>query len=310
MVQFRGIVITLLFASMAGVITANFMARLADGTEMASDTHYWEVADDFGKVNEMDAVDLHWLHTIMSSSAQGGGKRGAVQETAAMAVTRGPEEEEGKEDKKILPPSAQLPKPLPTTSSMPAKAPLVDCDAGGATQRADGHTAGNMQLPLSCAAAAGMSDGATPRTASGRGPKGVAFLRYTAYPSGEQLTQMVFTDKRERSGFIDISLNNGPMTPRSARGGMQVVRPDQASSSVPTVPLALPVPTAPNGGGPLPPGGGGSSGMADEQRQEAVREEQQPSQQPSASPSAAQSPSRSSRVLSDSDSILLESLSL
>ena len=67
MTQLRGIVLTLLFASVAGVITGGLMARLADRTEMASDAHYWEVADDFGKVSDQDALDVY-LKTYERSS--------------------------------------------------------------------------------------------------------------------------------------------------------------------------------------------------------------------------------------------------
>jgi len=307
MIQLRGIVLTLLFASVAGVITGGFMARLADGTEMASDTHYWEVADDFGKVNEMDALDV-WLinEAIRQVKAGRGGEPGAVQQVPAVAVNRGPEEEKlNKEETKevvevgvvkkddpisyasklpqaepphsdpsganpsMLPPSAQLPSPLPTTSPAPAEAPPA-------------ASVGNLQLPLS-----GVGLTTTPRSASGRGPKGVAFLRYTSYPTGEQHTQMVFTDKRERSGFIDISLSKA-FTPRSARGGMPVL----ASGSTSTAPLALPAPVAPDGGRPSTSGGDGLSGTTGDQGQEVVRAEQR---LPSQGPSAAMA------VLKDSD---------
>ena len=172
MIQLRGIGLTLLFASVTGVITGGFMARLADGSEMGSDTHYWEVADDFGKVNEMDALDLYRLHAAISSrhasSDQGGDEPGAVQQVPAVAVNRGPEETEKqavvveagvmkKDDPTsyasklpqvalsypdpsgatpfVLPPSAQLPSPLPTSSpSKPFQAEPPHPDPSGANR--------------------------------------------------------------------------------------------------------------------------------------------------------------------------------
>jgi len=85
MMQFRGIVLTLLLASVAGAITGFLMSKLADGTEMASDIHYWEVADDFDKVPDLDALDVYYMHKNIHSSVQVRGEPGAVREVAAVA---------------------------------------------------------------------------------------------------------------------------------------------------------------------------------------------------------------------------------
>ena len=47
--QLAGIVVTLLAAVLSGGLTGVAMKALADGAEMADDSAYWEVADDFTK---------------------------------------------------------------------------------------------------------------------------------------------------------------------------------------------------------------------------------------------------------------------
>ena len=116
MIQFRGIILTLLFASVTGAVTGGLMSKLADGTEMASDTHYWEVADDFGKVSVVDAVDLYWMHKTISSGRvhrPSGGDPGVAADAVAAA-------------KDAAMASQALPPPLP--------------DGWRAVQTADGKT--------------------------------------------------------------------------------------------------------------------------------------------------------------------------
>ena len=50
LIQLAGIVVTLVAAISSGALTGYAMKLLADGAEMADDSAYWDVADDFGKV--------------------------------------------------------------------------------------------------------------------------------------------------------------------------------------------------------------------------------------------------------------------
>jgi len=60
MIQLQGIMFTLGFAFITGMFTARMMKCLADGVELGSDVYYWEVADDFARVADKDALELDW----------------------------------------------------------------------------------------------------------------------------------------------------------------------------------------------------------------------------------------------------------